>query len=182
MVLRKPAGHRQELIDFIDSLVGNEDRLPRLFDLGRAFERGVYVPGTKGSSSLKKVLPTLLRGSEVLQQKYGRPAYGAAGGIPSKNFQNFRWVQLDEQGHPLDPYRLLAPRFSDPALARVDEMEDEGVVIADGGAAMVAYSVLESGQLSPDEQNEIRAQLLRYCELDTLAMVMAWEALENIVA
>jgi Domain of unknown function(DUF2779) len=171
-----------ELIDFIDSLVGTETRPTRLFDLGKLFERAVYVPGTKGSSSLKKVLVALLVQSEVLRQKYGGPNYGAAEGIPSKNFRDFTWVRFDDEGCPIDPYKLLDPRFSDPALARIDEMEDEEVVVADGGAAMVAYSVLESGQLSPDEKNKIRVQLLRYCELDTLAMVMAWDALESAIA
>jgi hypothetical protein len=173
---------KTELTDFIDSLIGANDRAPRLLDLGRVFERAVYVPGAKGSSSLKKVLPALLRQSETLQKKYGKPDYGGAGSIRSRNFENFRWVRIDETGQPIDPYRLLEPRFSDPALARIDEMEDEGVVIADGGAAMVAYSILESGCLSAEEQSVIRTQLLRYCELDTLAMVMAWDALTAIAA
>lgn len=31
-----------------------------------------------------------------------------------------------------------------------------------------------------DEQEEIREDLLRYCELDTLAMVRIWEVLEEL--
>lgn len=38
-----------------------------------------------------------------------------------------------------------------------------------------------AGSMSAEEALRLRKQLLRYCELDTLAMVMAWEGLQELV-
>ena len=47
--------------------------------------------------------------------------------------------------------------------------------IADGGAAMMAYAHLQQVELEPDEREALCQALLRYCELDTLVMVIeAW--------
>lgn len=43
------------------------------------------------------------------------------------------------------------------------------LIYQNGGDAMNAYATLHVKSL--DEQNVVRAQLLKYCELDTLAMV-----------
>jgi hypothetical protein len=45
-------------------------------------------------------------------------------------------------------------------------------VIAEGGAAATAYSRLQFEEISIESRAKINAALLRYCELDTLAMVM----------
>ena len=37
---------------------------------------------------------------------------------------------------------------------------------------MLAYIRHQSGTLGADEQERLKAAMLRYCELDTLAMVM----------
>lgn len=47
--------------------------------------------------------------------------------------------------------------------------------IADGGAALTAYSKLQFVDMSDKERDELIDKLLRYCELDTLAMVMLYE-------
>jgi hypothetical protein len=47
--------------------------------------------------------------------------------------------------------------------------------IADGGAALTAYSKLQFQDMSEKEREEITQGLLKYCELDTLAMVMIYE-------
>ena len=44
-----------------------------------------------------------------------------------------------------------------------------------GGAAMIAYAKLQYCDLPSSERAAIREALLRYCELDTLAMVMLYE-------
>ena len=113
---------------------------------------------------------------DALKIKYAVPSYGTDR-MPSKNFRDFQWIRNGTDGMVIDPYKLLNTKFSDPDLARVDEYEDLEV-IDEGGAAVIAYCVLESGLLTEDERQNLRSQLLRYCELDTFAMVMAWEALE----
>lgn len=172
------APDRDELLAFIQSLLGTAEVPGRLFDLGRLVDRCAFFPGTRGSSSLKKVLPALLAGSEDLRARYSAPDYGAPGGIPSLNFHGQTWVQLDADGAVIDPYKLLGERSGDPDLAGLEQLEDDGAAIADGGAAMVAYGLLQNDLLSPAERERLRGQLLRYCELDTLAMVMAWQGLK----
>ena len=84
----------------------------------------------------------------------------------------------------VDPYRLLGRLLDDPAMdLTAAQLEDEdggsASFIANGGAAMLAYSRLQRPDLPPREREWLRLQLLRYCELDTLAMVMVYEALRE---
>lgn len=172
---------RDDLVAFIDELLGTKEAIGRLFDLGRLVHRTVFLPGTRGSSSLKKVLPAFLATSAHLQNRYATPIYGRAGGISSLNFSNQIWVQRNEAGAVIDPYLLLGERVDDPDLVDLEELEENEDFVADGGAAMVAYGLLQSGVLDEAATQHLRAQLLRYCELDTLAMVFAWEGLRELL-
>lgn len=173
------APDRDALIAFIDGLCGAHNGAARLFDLGKLVHQTLFFPGTAGSSSLKKILPAFLASSNRLHQRYSAPVYGAADGIPSLNFRNQAWVQQDDCGRVLDPYKLLGKRADEPGLEELDQIEDEHKAIADGGAAMVAWGLLQNGQTDEAARLHLRSQLLRYCELDTLAMVMAWEGLQD---
>ena len=53
--------------------------------------------------------------------------------------------------------------------------------IDDGGAALAAYGKIQYTDMSERERQEISEALKRYCELDTLAMVMIYEHLKSIV-
>jgi hypothetical protein len=64
-----------------------------------------------------------------------------------------------------------------PAL--VPEMTYEGMEIAEGSAAGLAWETLVHGQLSPSEKRSLRAALLAYCRQDTEAMVRMCDALEQ---
>jgi hypothetical protein len=59
-------------------------------------------------------------------------------------------------------------------LARLEHDEDE--VIREGGAAATAYARLQFSDMEPARKEALRKALLKYCELDTLAMVMVVEA------
>jgi hypothetical protein len=102
--------------------------------------------------------------------------------MPSKNFKNKRWVVMDK-GSVQDPYELLGPLFSDPdieaAVGRDDADDDAGGgdFIKNGGAAIIAYDQLQQPDLPQSERMRLTTQLLRYCELDTLAMVMVYQSL-----
>ena len=48
----------------------------------------------------------------------------------------------------------------------------ENAMIAEGGSAAMAYARLQSNKLSVTERKDIENALLRYCELDTLAMAI----------
>jgi len=47
---------------------------------------------------------------------------------------------------------------------------------------MMAWVALTRGQLSAAEIEQTRQDLLRYCALDTLAMVRNWQALKKLAA
>ena len=128
---------------------------------------------------MKKFLPAVIRQSGVVRQRYSQPVYGSPA-IPSLNFENQIWV-VEHDGAALDPYKLLSPLFAEhevnDALARIEE--SEGDVVADGAAAMIAYASLQNPELVSAQREELVSQLKRYCELDTLAMVMVYEALAD---
>lgn len=121
-----------------------------------------YNPATNGSNSLKSLLPAVLKSSKYLQEKYSEPIYGSLEGISSKNFRDWRWIQKDSDGNILDPYKLLG----------------DGE-IADGGAAMTAYARSQFETISPADIAMISKALLKYCELDTFAMVLVYEHLAD---
>lgn len=147
-----------------------------LVDLCRLAEKAFFHPATKGSNSIKKVLPAVMQSSDYLKQRYSQPIYGAKCGILSPNFVDQAWWQ-EAQGTVVDPYRLLPPVFSDLPRELVEVLEaDDDLEIAQGGAATTAYARLQFEDMAPHERRSIEAALLRYCELDTLAMVMIFEA------
>lgn len=78
----------------------------------------------------------------------------------------------------LDPYKSLPPVFSninDDYVGFVNGQNLSFNTINDGGAAMTAYSYLQFGDLDQNLRKSIRKSLLKYCELDTMAMVMIFE-------
>jgi hypothetical protein len=177
-----PPSDRDELVAFIESITtrqGDSVQItgPRsMVDLCKLSERLYFHPATRGSSSLKKVLPALMRSSDVLRALYGTPVY-ASSRMPSLNLKTpvAWWVQRD--GQVCDPYDLLPPVFDDIDPQEIQALES-GLAgeLQDGGAAMAAYARLQFETLSPTRRQAIESALLRYCELDTLAMVMAVQA------
>ena len=53
--------------------------------------------------------------------------------------------------------------------------------IAGGGAALTAYAKMQFTEISETERNLVAQGLLRYCELDTLAMVIIYEYWKNAI-
>jgi hypothetical protein len=144
-----------------------------MVDMLRLVKRHYYDPVTRGSNSIKQVLPAILSASSYLQEKYGQPIYGAEGGIPSHNFYNHSWV-IFENGRVADPYKLLPKIFDGISDKDLDILLSDDD-LRDGAAAMTAYGKLQFEEMSDVERSAIQLALLRYCELDTLAMVMIYE-------
>ena len=74
-----------------------------------------------------------------------------------------------------NPYASLPPVFDDTEQETLSEYVQGLDELDDGGAAMIAYGKLQYCDLQDAEREAIRSALLRYCELDTLAMVMLYE-------
>lgn len=146
-----------------------------MVDLREMVLRFYYDPYTQGSNSIKQVLPAILNSSTYLRDKYSKPIYGTD--IRSLNFPSGKtWVEFD--GTLLrDPYSGLPKMFGSEMIERLSD-EDE---LKDGGAAMMAYARLQFEDMSDTERSEIRNALLRYCELDTLAMVMIYEGWREMI-
>ncbi len=179
-----PPADRDDLLAFIDSITSWKDddgakvHGPRtMVDLCAVAARLYFHPSTQGSSSLKKVLPALMQSSPFLRGRYAHAIYGRGGTIASLNFDPpIAWWQM-EAGRVRDPYSLLPPLLPDlgrAAQARLDWALPEG--IDDGGAAMVTYARLQFEGVSAPMREAACSALFKYCELDTLAMVMALEA------
>ena len=64
--------------------------------------------------------------------------------------------------------------FSDLELQEMDSLITDGG-IANGDAAMTAYSRMQFTEMTDSECERVVKALLKYCELDTFAMVMIWE-------
>lgn len=178
----EPPADASELVAFIESITtrkvdGTEIVGERsMVDLCKLAERFYFHPSTRGSSSLKKVLPALMSSSQTLRDIYSKPTYGTAS-MPSKNLhEGFAWW-VEHDGRVCDPYDLLPRVFDDTSREEQNALEAAfSTELQDGGAAMTAYARLQFEDLASRDRKSIESALLRYCELDTLAMVMAVQA------
>lgn len=148
-----------------------------MVDLRELIVRYYYNPLTNGSNSIKQMLPAVLQTSNFLKAKYSKPIYGNA--IRSLNFKNHAWLKITDD-KVINPYKLLPPIHWEGSNEEMDELllDDESGV-SDGGAAMIAFARMQFSEMSAEESSRIQAALLRYCELDTLAMVMIVEAFKD---
>jgi len=177
---------RDELCRFISTItqsVGGSaeqwEGTRKMIDMCQLVKRYYYDPVTKGSNSIKQVLPAILNSSGFLQRKYSGPIYGAAKGIPSLNYKNWVWIKIDE-GRVLDPYKLLPKMFQDISEKDFTLLSDSDE-LRDGGAALTAYARMQFEDMSDYERLEIQKALLQYCELDTMAMVMIYEGWKDLI-
>lgn len=188
---------KEELILFIDSIThasrsksgGERD----MVDLLKIVQRYYYHPDMKGSNSIKVVLPAILNSSQKLRQKYEQPIYGKT--ITSLNYSPedaFSWITYTPDGKVDNPYNHLQEiasflGVSTEKLGEYDRFDaddsfdnEQGSRIANGGAALAAYTKL---QFSDDLWMDALAEaLLRYCELDTMSMVFIWEYLHEVTS
>ncbi|WP_241836904.1 DUF2779 domain-containing protein [Aequorivita sp. KMM 9714] len=176
---------RDELMDFIksishntgsnaDSWTGERD----MIDLYQVVMKYYYNPAMRGSNSIKAVLPAVLNSSDYLKEKYLNPLSNI--NVSSLNFEADYCVLKNKNGKVISPYKLLPPIFDGWDKESLDTAITDIEGISDGGAALTAYGKLQFEEVSEDEKEAIREGLLRYCELDTLAMVMIYECFKEL--
>ncbi|MEG9329058.1 DUF2779 domain-containing protein [Salinimicrobium catena] len=178
--------NKEELQEFIKSISHSTGNSPDewcgerdMIDLCEVVKNYYYDPHMGGSNSIKAILPAALNSSKYLQRKYSKPLREID--LSSKNFDpGHIWLRV-ENGKVVSPYKMLPPLFADwteeQLEATVSGMED----IVDGGAALTAYGKLQYTDMPEEERLAIKQSLLKYCELDTLAMVMIWEYFREVV-
>ncbi|MFM7010409.1 MAG: DUF2779 domain-containing protein [Betaproteobacteria bacterium] len=171
-----PPADATALIAFLHTLI--RDGARQMVDLCALSKKAYFAEGIKASSSIKKVLPSLMKRSAVLKEMYSRKIYGAkgvSGAMASKNFKDFaqRVPDASDPSVPVEPYELLRRHGADLLGEEVRAGEDpDALAITEGGAAATAYARLQFEDVDALTRSKIREALLRYCELDTLAMVM----------
>ena len=149
-----------------------------MVDLWVLIKNYYYNPATNGSNSLKDVLPATINSSDFLKEKYSKPIYGTSE-MPSINFKNHQWLEFNN-GLASNPYdKLKVSDFFKDADICEGRLSNDDKGIKDGGAAMMAYAKMQFEDITLNEREELQQNLLRYCELDTLAMVMIYEAWKN---
>jgi hypothetical protein len=119
-----------------------------------------YDPAMKGSHSIKQVLPVVWKNPAIqklfpkyAQDQHGQPVKSPYDALPALTLQDTKDNALD--------------------LAKLDELD----VVKNGPGAMLAYEHVRYGLAASDQaaRKSMRRQLMRYCELDTAAMVMVWK-------
>lgn len=177
---------REELCEFIKTITTSSSSMAEkwegdrnMVDLWHLVKRYYYDPATRGSNSIKAVLPAILNSSDFLQEKYGKPIYGTDIGIKSLNFKDWQWLEIKD-GKVVDPYKKLPKMFTDVSDKNLEILTEDDE-LANGGAALTAYGRMQFSEMNEVERNELSSALLRYCELDTLAMAMIFEAWKSWV-
>ncbi len=186
-ILNSELDDADDLVGFIETITIKKDKKnilwegPRcMIDLCEMVKRYYYSPITNGSNSLKYILPAILNESSYLKSKYSKPIYGKNSEIKSKNFDSQTWIDLNQSGHVIDPYQKLPPVFDKWDYEKLELIMSDPE-LANGGAALTAYSMMQFTQMSEQEREKISQALLRYCELDTFAMVMVWEHWNKLI-
>jgi len=182
---------RDELVAFIDLITkyktNNKTEVKgekNMIDLLEIVQKGYYSTHAGGSNSLKYILPAILKDAPKVAALYDIPGiYGEGLQIPSLNFRDpsgHRWLQ---ESASFNPYKTLPPMFEDISMDELDELvagmvnSDGNGTIDQGGIAMAAYNYTQFIELGAKEREAIRTALLKYCELDTLAMCMLTQGL-----
>lgn len=176
---RKSVPDKNELMEFIKTIThstkkaegdkweGEQD----MVDLYELVLAHYYSPRAKGSNSLKEILPSAIHDSNWLMEKYSEPIYGTEK-CASLNFRNHTWITAETGNNPYHTLPRVLEEYDNDVLDQFIAGMDE---IKEGGAAMMAYAYLQYSNVPPQQKEKIRSALLRYCELDTMAMVMLWE-------
>lgn len=121
----------------------------RLVDMNRIAYQHYFHPFMKGRTSIKKVLPAVWSHHPHLHEV--------------EHFKDY--APADFLGGIIDPYDTLTSDIS------IEEGEDD--IVNQGTAAMRAYRRIRfDDSLSVEQKDELRNQLLQYCKLDTMAMVI----------
>ncbi|MFT4848914.1 MAG: hypothetical protein ACI83B_001450 [Sediminicola sp.] len=187
------APNKESLISFIESISHPTNDNPNpwivptrkqnqgtrdMVDLCKVVVNYYYNPHTFGSNSIKKVLPAVLNSSQFVQEKYSKPIGAIA--VSSKNLPDDHIWLTKHENEIISPYKTLPPVYDnisqDEIETRLSDMEN----IDDGGAALTAYGKIQYTDMTEKERKDISDALKRYCELDTLAMVMIYEHLKSL--
>ena len=135
------------LAKWLGWIAGSEAK-GRLIDMNQLTLDHFFHPRMKGQTSIKVVLPAVWESDAALRAEFPEYARTLAGRV-------------------LSPYETLPPI----------EIDGHVVAVREGTAAMRAYQEMLYGASrdDPGRRAAYRDLLLRYCRLDTAAMVVIWK-------
>lgn len=185
-LLESKEDDKDVLISFIESISHNTGSSARtwsgsrdMIDLFQVVKNYYFHPEMNGSLSIKAVLPAVLNTSELIKRKYVKPISDI--NLTSKNFpQEYVFLQF-EDGKAISPYKALPSVYENWSQEQLDSASANIGDIADGGTALTAYAKLQFEDVTQEERDALESALLRYCELDTLAMVMIYEHFKELI-
>jgi hypothetical protein len=175
------------LIPFIEKISKPRDKHPdpwpvperNMVDLCDVIKKYYYNPYSYGSNSIKKILPAVLKSSQLVKNKYSKTISDI--NVSSLNFPSHHIWLKEAQGEIVSPYNALPPLYENLSEEEIEKTISELESISDGGAALTAYGKIQYTDMSESEKEDIAKGLFHYCELDTLAMVMIYEHLKSLV-
>jgi hypothetical protein len=158
---------KADLVSWVDRNWGTNAKAKKLavksercLDLLEISRGHFYDQAMLGSHSIKKVLPVVWKNPAIqklfpkyAQDQHGQPVKSPYDALPALTLQDSAQGSLD--------------------LSKLDELD----VVKNGTGAMRAYEHIRYGLAAGDQtaRKAMRRQLMRYCELDTAAMVMVWK-------
>jgi len=149
------AKENADLLQWIHRIISRPDSKktygPYFADLQRLIKQYYHNMYMDGAMGIKEVLAAVLKISDHLKEIYREP-------YNSSNFSNVKWWQTRRSdGLPENPYRLL------------------DYEVGDGADAFAIYGHLQERDMPESKREKYRDALYKYCELDTLAMVMIFQ-------
>lgn len=140
--------NNSQLEEWLIGITSDKERDGRLVDMNDLTLKNYFHPFMKGKTSIKKVLPAIWNNFSYLHQVPFFKDYSAT----------------DFEGGIIDPYDTLKADTS---------QTDEEDAVAGGTEAMRAYHRIRfDDSINQSQKDEIKRQLLQYCKLDTMAMVI----------
>jgi len=181
--------YTETLVKFLQSLTSPGDMIPtwekgrrKMKDMADMVRSYYWHPDMKGSNSIKQVLPAIMNDSQFIKDKYSKAIYGKNNEVKSLNFPPHIWVEFDANGRVIDPYKSLdtLEELLPIHMQKLERLYSSNKV-GDGGAAMTAWAFMQFTEMHDEERNNIGEALKRYCELDTMAMVIIMEAWRDMI-
>lgn len=128
----------------------------RLIDMNAFTLKHYFHPYMKGRTSIKKTLPATWNFNKRLHK------------VPYFK----QYFNKDKEGNIMNPYDTLKYHWEDKGYQEAEINE----TVKEGSAAMRAYQEMLFGKGKNDEKakEKLKKELLNYCELDTMAMVIIW--------
>lgn len=128
----------------------------RLIDMNALTLKHYFHPYMKGKTSIKKTLPAIWNNNEYLHE------------LPY-----LKLYYKKENGVILNPYETLKYHWENIEYDNAEQLE----TVKEGSAAMQAYHnmLFGNGKDNPTIKQRLKKELLNYCQLDTMAMVIIWK-------